>query len=32
MIMGISLFVGAAVLFANLLDDMYAAADPQIRY
>ena len=33
MIMAVSLFVGVAVLFANLLTDvMYAAADPRIRY
>lgn len=33
MIMGVSLFVGVAVLAANLLTDvMYAAADPRIRY
>jgi peptide/nickel transport system permease protein len=33
MIMGISLFVGIAVLFANLLTDvLYAVADPRIRY
>ena len=33
MIMGVSLFVGVAVLMANLLTDvMYAAADPRIRY
>ena len=33
MIMGITLFVGIAVLVANLLTDvMYAAADPRIRY
>jgi peptide/nickel transport system permease protein len=33
MIMGITLFVGIAVLLANLLTDvMYAAADPRIRY
>ena len=32
-IMGISLFVGIAVLGANLLTDvLYAAADPRIRY
>jgi peptide/nickel transport system permease protein len=32
-IMGISLFVGIAVLAANLLTDiLYAAADPRIRY
>ncbi len=33
MIMGVSLFVGVAVLAANLLTDiMYAAVDPRIRY
>jgi peptide/nickel transport system permease protein len=33
MIMGVSLFVGVAVLAANLLTDiMYAASDPRIRY
>ena len=33
MIMGVTLFVGVAVLVANLLTDvMYAAADPRIRY
>jgi peptide/nickel transport system permease protein len=33
MIMGVTLAVGIAVLFANLLTDvMYAAADPRIRY
>jgi len=33
MIMAVSLVVGVAVLFANLLTDiMYAAADPRIRY
>lgn len=33
MIMGISLFVGIAVLLSNLLTDvLYAAADPRIRY
>jgi peptide/nickel transport system permease protein len=33
LIMGITLFVGVAVLIANLLTDIaYAAADPRIRY
>jgi peptide/nickel transport system permease protein len=33
MIMGVSLFVGVAVLAANLVTDVaYAAADPRIRY
>jgi peptide/nickel transport system permease protein len=33
MIMGISLFLGIAVLLSNLLTDiLYAAADPRIRY
>ena len=33
LIMGITLFVGVAVLVANLLTDVaYAAADPRIRY